>query len=221
MDSALPPLTATDLPLNLRRLGLQPYVPIWQQMQAFNAARTADTPDEFWLLEHEPVYTLGREGGAEHLLEAGDIPLVRVDRGGQITYHGPGQLVLYLLLDLRRRRLGVRQLVAQVEAAIIDLLAGYGIHSHLLPGAPGVFVASAKIASLGLRVSQGCSSHGLALNIAMDLAPFRRINPCGYQGLAVTQLRDLGVVASPNAAGDLLARGLAQRLGYHQRVEIA
>ncbi len=221
MDSALSPLAPTDIPLRLRRLGLQPYHPVWQAMQAFNAARTPETADEFWLLEHEPVYTLGREGQAEHLLQAGNIPLVRVDRGGQITYHGPGQLVLYLLLDLRRRRLGVRPLVAQIEQAIGDLLAGYGIDSHLLPGAPGVFVAGAKIASLGLRVSNGCTSHGLALNIQMDLAPFRRINPCGYQGLAVTQLEDLGVATSPSEAGERLALRLAQRLGYNQLVESA
>lgn len=209
-------LPETSFPLLLRQLGRQPYLPVWQRMQQFTAARDPHTPDEIWLLEHEPVFTFGREGKPEHLLQAGDIPVVRVDRGGQITYHGPGQLVVYLLLDLRRRRLGVRNLVAGIEQALCALLAGYGIDGQLLPDTPGVFVAGAKIASLGLRVNQGCSSHGLALNVAMDLQPFAQINPCGHQGLAMTQLRDLTGPRSMEQVARDLAPLLITHLGYHQ-----
>lgn len=207
-------LPATDPPLILRHLGRQPYLPVWQRMQAFTANRGPATADEIWLLEHDPVFTLGREGKPEHLLQAGDIPLVLVDRGGQITYHGPGQLVVYLLIDLRRRKLAVRRLVEQLEQSLCALLTGYGIEGHLIPSAPGVYVNGAKIASLGLRVSQGCSSHGLALNVAMDLEPFVQINPCGHRGLAVTQLKDLAGTSSFEEVGQTLSALLVTHLGY-------
>lgn len=157
-------------------------------MQAFTAARTAETPDELWLCEHPPVFTLGLAGKAEHLLKDIGIPVVKIDRGGQITYHGPGQIVAYLLLDLKRRGLTVKTLVNRMEQAVIDLLAGHGVNAERLAGAPGVYVGGAKIAALGLKVKNGCSYHGLALNVAMDLTPFMAINPCGYAGMAVTQL---------------------------------
>ena len=176
-------------------------------MRRFNATRNASTADELWLLEHPPVYTVGQAGRLEHLLRETAIPVAHVDRGGQITFHGPGQLVAYVLLDLRRRGLTVRRLVATLEQAVIDLLAGYRIVGARRPGAPGVYVGGAKIAALGLRVRNGCTYHGLALNVAMDLAPFRDINPCGYEGLAVTQLADLGVEApASEVAGNLAAR---------------
>lgn len=182
----------------IRHQGLSDYMPAWHAMQAFTAARDAATPDEIWFTEHPPVYTLGLAGKPEHLLHADTgIPLVKTDRGGQITYHGPGQLVAYTLLDLKRRNLGVRTLVRRLESAVIDLLCSYEVAARFRTDAPGVYVThdgtEAKIAALGLRVKNGCCYHGLALNIAMDLTPFNAINPCGYAGLAVTQLRDLGV----------------------------
>ncbi len=182
--------------LIVRHLGRVAYEPTWRAMQAFTAQRAADTPDELWLLEHPPVYTQGQAGKPEHLIATTDIPVVPIDRGGQITYHGPGQLVAYLLVDLRRRGYGVRELVTRMEQAVIDLLAAEGVAAERQGGAPGVYVAGAKIAALGLRVRQGCTYHGLALNVDMDLAPFATINPCGYAGLAVTQCRDLGVALS-------------------------
>ena len=178
--------------LLIRRLGCQPYQPVWRAMQAFTDARGPDTPDELWLVEHEPVFTLGQAGRPEHVLAPGDIPVVNVDRGGQVTYHGPGQIVAYPLLDLRRLQIGVRELVRRIEQAVIDTLAEWNIEAARREGAPGVYVADAKIAALGLRVRRGCCFHGLAFNIAMDLEPFRRINPCGYAGLRVTQMLDLG-----------------------------
>lgn len=194
--------------LTLRRLGVVEYEPTWRAMQRFTAERGADTADEIWLLQHSPVFTLGLAGKPEHLLRDIGVPLVQVDRGGQITYHGPGQIVAYLLLDLNRRRLKVRELVQAMEQAIIDLLADYAIDAARRPGAPGVYVAEAKVAALGLRVRHGCSYHGLSLNVAMDLAPFAAINPCGYSDLPVTQLRDLGVADAPEAAGEKLLRHL-------------
>jgi lipoyl(octanoyl) transferase len=188
-----------------RFLGLVPYEVAYAEMRRFTGARSGSTPDELWLLEHPPVYTVGQAGRLEHLLRATAIPVERVDRGGQITFHGPGQLVAYPLLDLRRRRLTVRRLVAALEQAVIDLLAGYRIAGERRPGAPGVYVAGAKIAALGLRVRNGCTYHGLALNVAMDLAPFRDIDPCGYKDLAVTQLADLGVHASVSEVAERLA----------------
>ncbi len=168
-------------------------------MRAFTARRTARTPDEIWLVEHEPVYTLGLAGRARHLLDPGSIPVLRSDRGGQVTYHGPGQAVIYLLLDLRRLGWGVRALVERMEAVTLELLAGFGIAAARRPGAPGVYVDGAKIASLGLRVRRGCSYHGLAINVDLDLAPFQRIEPCGMRGLAVTRLADHDVALDADA----------------------
>lgn len=174
-----------------RRLGQVEYEPTWHAMQAFTAGRMADTPDEFWVLEHPPVYTQGQAGKPEHLLRATAVPLMRIDRGGQITYHGPGQLVIYTLVDLRRRGYGIRELVQRIEQAVMDMLASHDIVGERRQGAPGVYVGGAKIAALGLRVKHGCTYHGLALNVDMDLTPFFAINPCGMPGLAVTQCRDL------------------------------
>ena len=202
--------------LILRRLpGLQDYRATWEAMRAFTLARDSATPDELWLLEHPPVFTLGQAGRPEHLLDPGLIPVIQTDRGGQVTYHGPGQLIAYLLLDLRRAGVGVKRLVQLLEQAAIDLLAARGIIAAARPAAPGVYVDGAKIAALGLRVRQGCSYHGLSLNVAMDLAPFRRINPCGYPGLAVTQLADLVDGVSLDDVGPDLADALTRLLGGH------
>ena len=175
----------------LRQLGLVEYEPTLAAMRQFTDSRDADTPDELWLLQHPPVFTQGQAGKAEHVLAPGDIPVIQVDRGGQVTYHGPGQWVLYLLINLRRHQLGVRDLVTLIERSVVQLLAEYGIDSAAQPGAPGVYVRDEKIASLGLRVRRGCSYHGLALNVDMDLEPFGRINPCGYEGLRVTSMARL------------------------------
>ncbi len=177
--------------LGVRELGLVDYLPTWKAMQRFTNERDAADGDEIWMLQHPPVFTQGQAGKAEHVLFPGDIPVVQVDRGGQVTYHGPGQLVVYLLIDVKRHQLGVRELVSRIEQSLVDLLASYGVEAATKPDAPGVYVNGAKIASLGLRIRRGCSFHGLALNLDMDLAPFQRINPCGYAGLAMTQLRDL------------------------------
>ena len=198
--------------LIVRQLGRVEYEPIWRAMQDFTARRGADMPDELWLLEHPPVYTQGQAGRPEHLLAATQIPLVPIDRGGQITYHGPGQVVAYLLVDLRRRGYGIRELVARMEQAVIDVLAQSGVAAERLAGAPGVYVRGAKIAALGLRVKHGCTYHGLAFNVDMDLAPFAAINPCGYPGLAVTQCSDLGLDMSPLQAGQALAHALQRVL---------
>ncbi|WP_373280227.1 lipoyl(octanoyl) transferase LipB [Leeia oryzae] len=182
--------------MNIRQFGMTDYQQALDAMQAFNAARTDDTPDEIWLLQHPPVYTLGLAGKPEHLLRATEIPLVKIDRGGQITYHGPGQIVVYLMLDLKRHGLGVRELVRKMENSIIAVLARHGVSARGDEAAPGVYVDSgAKIAALGLRVRRGCTYHGLSLNVDMDLTPFGWINPCGYQGLEVTQARNEGVSA--------------------------
>ena len=172
--------------------GLQPYEPMWRAMQAFTDARDAQTPDELWVVQHEPVFTLGQAGKWDHVLMPGDIPVVPVDRGGQVTYHGPGQIVAYPLIDLRRAGVGVREFVTRIEQALIDTMAEWNVLAVRKDGAPGVYVDGAKIAALGLRVRRGCTFHGLAFNIDMDLEPFRRINPCGFQGLEVVQLADLG-----------------------------
>lgn len=182
-------------------------------MQAFTDARGADTADELWLVEHDPVFTQGQAGKAEHVLAAGDIPVVQVDRGGQVTYHGPGQIVAYPLLDLRRAGLGVRDLVTRIEQAAIDTLAHWQIAATRRDGAPGVYVNDAKVMALGLRVRRGCSFHGLAFNVAMDLSPYARINPCGYQGLRVTSVLDLGGPADPEAVKPILVRALSRHLG--------
>jgi lipoyl(octanoyl) transferase len=198
----------------VRELGRQPYLPVWRAMQAFTDARTAETPDELWLLQHDPVFTLGQAGKPEHVLDAGAIPLVAVDRGGQVTYHGPGQIVAYPLLDLRRLGIGVKELVCRIEQAIIDTCAHYGVQAERRTGAPGVYVGAAKIAALGLRVRRGCSFHGLAFNIAMDLAPFQRINPCGFQGLQVTQMLDCAGTGDLAAVQRTLCAALAQGFGF-------
>ncbi len=174
----------------IRQLGEVGYENSWQKMQAYTTARNAGTADELWFLQHPAVYTLGKNGKAEHVLQPAGIPVINSDRGGQVTYHGPGQIIVYTLLDLQRLKLGVRQLVTVLEQSVIELLAVYGIESRARADAPGVYVNDAKIAALGLRVRKGCSFHGLALNVDMDLEPFSRINPCGYEGLKVTQLKD-------------------------------
>ena len=206
----------------VRDLGRQPYEPIWRGMQAFTDARDEHTLDELWLVEHEPVFTLGQAGKWEHVLLPGDIPVVPVDRGGQVTYHGPGQLVAYLLLDVRRSGIGVRELVSRIERSLIDLLASYGVSANAKPDAPGVYVDGAKIASLGLRIRNGRSFHGLALNVDMDLQPFQRINPCGYAGMAMTQLADQ--VAGPVSmveVGARLREQLVKHLDYPQQQTLA
>ena len=201
----------------VRDLGRQPYEPVWRAMQGFTDARTDDTPDELWLVEHEPVFTLGQAGRPEHVLAAGDIPVVHVDRGGQVTYHGPGQLVAYPLLDLRRLKIGVRDYVCRIEQAVIDTLAEWNIEGARRDGAPGVYVNGAKVAALGIRVRRGCCFHGLAFNIAMDLEPFHRINPCGYAGLEVVSMADLGGPGSLDAVKPVLLGALAARLGLRLR----
>lgn len=199
--------------LCLRRLGRMDYAACLTAMQDFTDRRDAATSDELWLVEHPPVFTLGLAGKPEHVLDAGDIPVVQCDRGGQVTYHGPGQVVLYTLLDLKRADIGVKALVTTLEQAIIDLLATLNIDGERRAGAPGVYVAGTKIAALGLRVRRGCCYHGLSLNVAMDLTPFERINPCGYAGLAVTDLRTLApAAADPQPIGECLASTLAALL---------
>ncbi|UOZ19559.1 lipoyl(octanoyl) transferase LipB [Enterobacter asburiae] len=181
----------------VRHLGLQPYEPVSQAMHDFTDSRDDSTPDEIWLVEHLPVFTQGQAGKAEHLLMTGDIPVIQSDRGGQVTYHGPGQQVMYVLLNLKRRKLGVRELVTLLEQTVVNTLAEYGIDAHPRADAPGVYVGEMKICSLGLRIRKGCSFHGLALNINMDLAPFQRINPCGYAGMEMTQIRQWDETATP------------------------
>ena len=205
--------------LEVSNLGLQPYEQAWAAMTEFTNTRTSETIDQLWLVQHPPVFTQGQAGKAEHLLVPGEIPVVQSDRGGQVTYHGPGQLVAYPLLDLRRLKMGVRDLVTVIEQTIIATLAHYHIDAFPKPDAPGVYVNFEgrvdKIASLGLRVRRGCSFHGLALNVAMDLSPFLRINPCGYQGLAMTQMQD--VLRNPPDMQDVqqqLVSQFAQKLGY-------
>lgn len=200
-------------PAHVRRLGRQPYEPVWRAMQRFTDARADDALDELWVVEHAPVFTLGQAGKPEHVLAPGDIPVVQVDRGGQVTYHGPGQLVIYPLLDLPRLKIGVRDYVCRIEQAIIDTLGDWNIEAMRRAGAPGVYVADAKIAALGIRVRRGCTFHGLAFNVAMDLEPFRRINPCGYQGLQVVSLADLGGPASLDAVAPALLAHLAAQFG--------
>ena len=195
-----------------RRLGFVAYEPTWRAMQSFTARRDEATEDQLWLVEHPPVFTLGLAGRREHVLSPGDIPVVSTDRGGQVTYHGPGQAVVYLMLDLRRRKLGVRELVSRIEGAVIDVLGGYAIEGSRRAGMPGVYVDGAKIAAIGLRIARGCSYHGVALNVDMDLEPFTRIDPCGYPGLAATQLKDHGVRDSIDAAQQRLADSLSRAL---------
>jgi lipoyl(octanoyl) transferase len=205
--------------LIVRDLGIQDYQPVWQAMRDFTDQRDDNSPDELWLLQHNPVFTQGQAGKAEHVLAAGDIPIVQSDRGGQVTYHGPGQLIGYLLVDLKRRKLGVRDLVTHIEKAIVSLLQQYGVSAKPRADAPGVYVDNgAKIAQLGLRVRKGCSFHGLSLNVAMALEPFQRINPCGYAGMAVTCLRDeLGREPEMPAIYDQLVSEIMAELGYNGR----
>ena len=183
-----------DIPeLHVRQLGLADYQSVWQAMQDFTKARDKNTPDELWVVEHSPVFTLGRNGKAEHILHDSNIPVIKVDRGGQVTYHGPGQILIYLLLDLHRRNLGIRKLVTLIEDCIVELLGKFNLNANSDPKAPGVYVDGKKVAALGLRVSKGRTTHGLSLNVDMDLKPFSYINPCGYEGLEVTQTRSLGI----------------------------
>ncbi len=206
--------------LKVRELGRVSYLETWEAMRAFTATRNPETPDELWLLEHPPVYTQGLAGKPEHVLDAGDIPVIQTDRGGQITYHGPGQLVAYPLLDLDRLGLGIRTLVAMLEAVTIDLLAELGISGHRKDGAPGVFVDGAKIASIGMKVRRGCTFHGLAFNMSMDLSPFARINPCGFAGQPMTRLIDLvDTPVAGNDVGRLLAGRLAGAIGLDWNIE--
>ena len=214
-SSGSTPLTPTP-----RFLGLVDYIPIWQSMKQFTAARTVDTRDEIWLLQHPSVYTQGLAGKPEHLLRANDIPVVKIDRGGQITYHGPGQIIAYLLLDLRRWKLNVRELVRLMERAVIGLLAQHGVKAQGREDAPGVYVNGAKIASLGLKIKNGCCYHGIALNVDMDLAPFSYINPCGYAGLRVTQARDVGIKMPLAEVEQQLARNLLELLQQHLHEKI-
>lgn len=203
-------------PIRLHDLGRQGYLPVWEAMRALTDTRDAQTPDQFWLVEHEPVFTQGQAGKPEHLLLPGDIPVVHTDRGGQVTYHGPGQVVLYPLLDVRRGKIGVRDLVTALENAVIDILSNYGVSARARPDAPGVYVTTAsgeaKIASLGLRIRRGASFHGVALNVDGDLAPFSRINPCGYAGMPIARLADFVSLSSGHGVGRQLAEALAIQL---------
>jgi len=196
----------------VKRLGRVDYAPTYQAMLDFTAARTAETPDELWIVEHPPVYTLGQAGKPEHILRDVGIPTVKIDRGGQVTYHGPGQVVIYLLLDLSRLKIKVRELVTAIEQAVIDLLAAHGVTAERRDGAPGVYVGPAKVAALGLRIRNGCSYHGVSLNVDMDLSPFEAINPCGYPGLQVIQTKDLGIPLTVHEAGEQLSQQLLQQL---------
>ncbi|WP_141440972.1 lipoyl(octanoyl) transferase LipB [Vreelandella titanicae] len=204
------------VPIELHDLGHQAYLPVWEAMRTLTDTRDAQTPDQFWLVEHDPVFTQGQAGKPEHLLLPGDIPVVHVDRGGQVTYHGPGQVVLYPLLDVRRGKIGVRDLVTALENAVIDVLSHYGVSARARPDAPGVYVMTeageAKIASLGLRIRRGASFHGVALNVDGDLTPFLRINPCGYAGMPMAKLADLVSLPGDHRVGEQLAEALAKQL---------
>ncbi|EOU2463659.1 lipoyl(octanoyl) transferase LipB [Vibrio navarrensis] len=202
--------------LVVKRLGRQDYSPVWQAMHQFTDQRSEETLDEVWLVEHNPVFTQGQAGKAEHLLNTGDIPVVQSDRGGQVTYHGPGQLVVYFLINLRRKKLGVRDLVTTIENLVINTLKAYNIDSAARPDAPGVYVDGKKICSLGLRIRKGCSFHGLALNVNMDLSPFLRINPCGYQGMEMIQVSELGGPNELVTIEQQLIKELVNLLGYEQ-----
>jgi lipoyl(octanoyl) transferase len=208
-----PPALPRDVPL-VRHLGLVPYEPTWRAMQRFTEARTAGSADEIWFLEHPPVFTLGMNASRAHLIAPGDVPVVQIDRGGQVTYHGPGQLVVYPLIDLKRAGLGIRDFVTALERAVIEVAREYGIRAECQRAARGVYVAGEKLASVGVRVRRNGSYHGLALNVALDLEPFGRINPCGYQGLRMTQLSQLGGPASVAQAAAALEPHLLRALGF-------
>lgn len=209
------PSSPFPLPPSLKLLGLVDYQPTWDAMKAFTAQRNADTRDEIWLLQHPPTFTQGQAGLPEHLLDAHGIPVVKIDRGGQITYHGPGQIVAYLLLDLRRWKINVRELVRLMEQSVVEVLAEHGIVALGREDAPGVYVGDAKIAALGLKIRHGCCYHGLSLNVDMDMAPFSYINPCGYQGLRVTQAKDQGMGITLEVLQERLAANLAGLLQQH------
>ena len=194
-------------------LGRQDYVPLWKKMQAFTDERDDGTPDELWFCEHPPVFTLGLNAAREHLLAPGDIPVVQIDRGGQVTFHGPGQLMVYPLIDIRRANIGVRKLVTALEQSVVDLAAEYDVEAASRPDAPGVYVEGKKVASVGLRIRRGASFHGMALNVDVDLEPFSRINPCGYQGLEMTDLNRLGIDLDVEQSGEKLLPHFRQRLG--------
>ncbi|ABM00797.1 lipoyl(octanoyl) transferase LipB [Shewanella amazonensis] len=204
--------------LHIRHLGNQDYETVWHAMQHYTDNRDENSPDELWLVEHPPVFTQGQAGKAEHILNPGDIPVIQVDRGGQVTYHGPGQLVAYPLLDIKRLKIGVRQLVTHIEQSIVDMLKPYGVQAYAKADAPGVYVDERKVASLGLRIRRGCSFHGLALNVDMDISPFQRINPCGYAGLEMVQCKALGGPNTVNEAGEKLTLTFSQLLGYEHLV---
>ena len=206
--------------LLVRRLGLVDYEPVWRSMQTFTNQRDDTTPDELWLVEHPPVFTQGQAGRAEHILAPGDIPVIQVDRGGQVTYHGPGQIVAYPLIDIKRLGMGVRELVSGIEQAIIGVLQSYDVDAGIMAGAPGVYIDDVKIASLGLRIRKGKSFHGLSFNVDMDLEPFQRINPCGFQGLQVTNLSSLAEAPSLAEVEDRLITGLSKVLGYNGRFRL-
>ena len=210
-----------NTPLNtllVRTLGRHEYQPVWQAMQSFTENRTSDTADEIWLLEHQAVFTLGRNGKKEHILSATDIPVVKIDRGGQVTYHGPGQLIAYLLIDIKRRSLGVRKLVSLIEQSIIDTLGEYQLRAYAKKEAPGVYIDEAKIAALGLRIKKGCSFHGLSLNLEMDLKPFKQINPCGYKNLEVVQLSDYIEKVELSQVQHQLIFHLSNKIGYRELI---
>lgn len=209
---------STDLPIHIRTLGRADYAPTWHDMQTFTRQRTAADADELWIVEHPPVFTQGQAGKPEHLLHDIGIPVVQIDRGGQITYHGPGQVVVYVLVDIQRRKIRVKELVQRLEQAVINLLAEHGLTVNRRQGAPGVYVGlsgeGAKIAALGLRIKNGCSYHGISLNIDLDLAPFAAINPCGYAGMTVTRTLDYALPLTVQTAGEHLARHLIQQLNF-------
>jgi len=198
----------------IRRLGCVEYEPTWRAMQRFTDERNASTPDEIWFLEHPPVFTLGMNASADHVLAPGDIPVVQIDRGGQVTYHGPGQLVVYPLIDLRRAKLGVRDIVTALEKCVIQLVAAFGVSAEARKEAPGIYVAGKKLGSVGIRIRRHSSYHGLAVNVNLDLEPFQRINPCGYQGLEMTQLGELGGPGTVDSAADALEPHLLRSLGF-------
>jgi len=200
--------------IGIRSLGKKEYEPLWREMQNFTNSRDSNTADEIWFTEHPPVFTLGLNASREHLLTPGDIPVIQIDRGGQVTYHGPGQLMIYALVDLKRAHLGIRDLVTALEQSVVGLAAAYGIDAESRPDAPGVYVAGTKIASVGLRIRRWCSYHGMALNVDMDLEPYTRINPCGYAGLEVTDLNRLGVERNLSAIARELEPLLLGHLGF-------
>ncbi|ABV38095.1 lipoate-protein ligase B [Shewanella sediminis HAW-EB3] len=204
--------------LHVRYLGKQDYESVWHAMQDYTDNRDASSPDQLWIVEHPPVFTQGQAGKSEHILNPGDIPVIQVDRGGQVTYHGPGQLVAYPLINIKRLKIGVRQLVTDIENSIVQMLEGYQVKAYAKADAPGVYVDERKVASLGLRIRKGCSFHGLALNVDMDMSPFQRINPCGYAGLEMVQCKQLGGPQTVEEAGERLVKTFSHNLGYQNLI---